>query len=85
MAALSPLLSLPHMTEKKQTCDPPVGNPPQKHEPAIYCKNFSAHSEPISASCKILPCEAAIPASAPWLGNAESGGCGGEWKSLTLK
>lgn len=54
MAALSVLLSLPHMAQDKETspCDPPGCNPPQKHEPAIYYKNFSADSEQISASCK---------------------------------
>lgn len=35
-AALSLLLSLPHMAEDKQIYDPPVCNPPQKHKPAIY-------------------------------------------------
>lgn len=53
MAALSVLLSLPHMAQDKLTspCDPPRCTPPQKHKPAIY-KNFSADSEQIPASCK---------------------------------
>lgn len=55
MAALSVLPSLPHTAEVRQTspCDAPGCNPPQKHKPAIYYKNFSAGSEQIPALCKL--------------------------------
>lgn len=38
--------------QRKTVCDPSGCNPPQKHKPDIYYKNFSADSEQIPASCK---------------------------------
>jgi len=75
MPAPSAWLSLPHTAADRQTSpfDPSACDPPQKHKPMIYYKNFSADSEHIPASRQSSHAAHPPPASAPWLGRAEAG------------